>query len=169
MDKKSVKSFVVIFPEIRNDATIGLAAGTAHDSAKWEIVLGANGGTETIIRPCNKCNLISRKKHSKAQFNQVSIFRRLTRLNVFIKWASKGVKVAFDDGFIKLTCESSGDEIISYRSTSVKKRNIKHLLVSSSNGASGIWTITELNYSKSRSRREVLPGTPRSTVIHSED
>ena len=77
MDKKSVKSFVVNFPEIRNDATLGLAAGTDHDSPKWEIVLGASGGTETIIRPCNKCNFISRKKHSKAQFNQVSIFNTI--------------------------------------------------------------------------------------------
>ena len=68
MDKKSVKSAVMNFPEIKHDATIGLAAGTDHDSAKWEIVIGASGGTETLIRPCNKCNFLARKFHSKSFF-----------------------------------------------------------------------------------------------------
>ena len=39
------------------------------------------------------------------------------------------------------------------------------MLVSSSNGASGIWTITELKYFKSRSRRDVLT----STIINSDN
>ena len=81
----------------------------------------------------------------------------------FIQWASQGVEISFDDGLIKVTCEYSGEEIISYRSSSVKKRNIKNLLVSTSNGASGIWTITDLKYFKSRSRREA----PSSTIINS--
>lgn len=67
-----VESVELTVDGIGHDAHIGLAQTADHDGNKWEILLGGWDGTVSIIRGCNQCSFLVKKRHTKQQFLQVN-------------------------------------------------------------------------------------------------
>ena len=90
LSSKKIKSVNLKFPDIKNDAIIGLSSESNHHSPKWEIVLGAYQGTQTLIRPCNKCKFVARVSHTRDQFKQVNVNFNQTSWLIYFQVVDKG-------------------------------------------------------------------------------
>merc|ERR1739838_241645 len=68
-------------------------------------------------------------------------------------WSSKGVYLSIDNGRLSLS-DSRGREIIQVSDARLRRGKMKFLQVASTTGASGIWSISEIEFVESRNRRE---------------
>merc|ERR1712025_280740 len=128
MDERFVTSVRLSFQnnQPNNDRHIAIAQEATHNSAKWEIVLGGWGGSQSVIRPGNQGTNLVAVQHS---------------VNDFHNWASE-IDVRFGDGYVQVWSLSNDLEIIAYNSNEIQQSEMREFMVSSGWGASGDWTIT---------------------------
>ena len=113
--------------EFRNDIHFALSKSDGHSDKKWEIVIGGWAGTKSVIRrdatTAHSTPSLS-KPHSTADFNKI-----------------KGdITVYVSDGELII---KGGDEIfMQYQHSSIKKNELKYLLVSGGYGGYGTYKIT---------------------------
>ena len=110
---KGVKTVKLDFASISNDAHIAIASGNDKFASKWEIIIGAKGATQTVIKPCADCSAAARINHSKDDYRF---------------WSNKGVYLSMEQGRISLS-DSRGREIIQAADSSIRRGKMKFLKV----------------------------------------
>ena len=111
--------------EISNDIHIGLSKFTGHTDKKWEIVIGGWSGTQSVIRLRDATTNIQyvAQQHSKTFYERV-------RGNIMVK---------VSDG--ELMVRVNGEDFLQYRDDSIKKSELKYLLLSGGWGGQGTYKI----------------------------
>ena len=119
--------FKIDASQFRHDVHIALSKSGRHRDKKWEVVIGGWGGRKSVIRkdavPGSWTASLS-KPHSTSVFNNI-----------------KGdIRVFVYDGELII---KGGDEIfMQYQHNSIKKNDLKYLLVSGGWGGYGTYKIT---------------------------
>ena len=102
--------FQIDASEFPHTIWIALSRTGRHSDEKWEIIIGGLGGTKSVIRPDGLDHLV--KDHSVADFNNI-----------------KGnIEVLVVDG--ALIIKGDGQTFMQYDDNSIKKNELKYLMVS---------------------------------------
>ena len=110
---KGINRVKLDFGAISNDAHIAIASGLDKTSSKWEIILGAKGATQTIIKACPDCSASARLNHSKDDYRF---------------WSTKGIFITLEQGRLSLS-DSRGREIIQVSDPRLRRGKMKFLQV----------------------------------------
>ena len=110
---KGIRRVKLDFGAITNDAHIAISSGPDKTSPKWEVVIGAKGATQTVIKACPDCSASARINHSKDDYRF---------------WSSKGVYLSIDNGRLSLS-DSRGREIIQVSDARLRRGKMKFLQV----------------------------------------
>ena len=109
--------------QLSNDVHIGVAKTGGHYDTKWEIVIGGWSGTKSVLRDRNGGDALLTVQHTVAQFNQYR----------------SDIKLYVTDGQLLITVNEN--EFMKHRDSSIKKNELRYLLVSGGWGGSGTWAI----------------------------
>ena len=110
---------------LSNDIHIGLSQFSGHTDKKWEIVIGGWGGTQSVLRLRDATTNIQRLAlpHSKTFYNSIR----------------GNIQVSVSDG--ELIVRVNGEDFLKYTDNSIKKSELKYVLLSGGWGGQGTYKI----------------------------
>ena len=96
-----------------------------HTDKKWEVVIGGWGGTQSVLRLRDATSNIQylAQPHSKTFYNNVR----------------GNIQVYVSDGELKIRV--NGEDFLQYKDSSIKKSELKYLLLSGGWGGQGTYKI----------------------------
>ena len=121
-DAAQYNHFRIDASELTNDVHIGLSEFTGNNDKKWEILIGGWNGRRSVIRSIDSVELVS-VNHTKPCFDAI-------KGNIEILVVNGELIVKGNDG-IFMTCKDA----------SIKKSELKNLLVSGGYGGHGTYKI----------------------------
>ena len=110
---------------LSNDIHIGLSEFSGQTDKKWEIVIGGWGGTQSVLRLRDATTNIQRLAlpHSKTFYNSIR----------------GNIQVSVSDG--ELIVRVNGEDFLKYTDNSIKKSELKYLLLSGGWGGQGTYKV----------------------------
>ena len=134
-DAHQYSHFQIDASELNNDVHIALSEFSGHSDPKWEIVIGGwSGGMSALCRKTPDGSVdILHKPHSKEVFDAMK----------------SSIEVIVTDG--KLTVKGNGEVFFEHEDSSIRKDELKYMLLSGGWGGHGTYKIYSFPAGKSRS------------------